>query len=48
MLNLTVSKNRNNLVNRFTLLKGFESVKDNGNARQLEKLLWPMTRHPLA
>ena len=48
MLNLTVSKNRNNFVDCFTLLKGFESVKDDRNACQLKKLLWPITRHPLA
>jgi hypothetical protein len=36
------------LLDGITLLEGFERVENNGSARQLQKLLRPLTRHPRA
>jgi len=35
-------------LDHLTLLKGFESVENNGGTRQLQKLFWPLARHPRA
>src|SRR6267142_473262 len=40
------SHNYYDFLDRFTLLEGSESMENNGNSRQLQKLFVPLARHP--
>jgi hypothetical protein len=47
-LSLLSSQNNYDFLNYFTTLEGFERVDENRRARQPEKLLRPLARHPRA
>ncbi len=47
-VSLLGSYNNYDFLNYVTPLEGFERVDENRRARQLEKLLWPLARHPRA